>query len=128
MCVQIPFSSSERSRFVFTNSDLVVESEDYCKILQVENANLGQADPWPNMLDSIGISVDNVGDIIIDNNDMVYLAVDPSVTKKIVRLLPKVLPGTGITISELENLSIIPEGNVQAMDIQRLDKRQQKQR
>lgn len=127
MCAQIPTDTSKRCKYVFTNIELEIDPNEYCNVLQVENVSLGNCDPWPNMLDSIGIELNNVGDVITtDDKKMTFLVVDPSVTKTISRLLPKVLSGTGVSIS-IADLSDLPaSGLLHDMEIQRLDKRQQK--
>ena len=127
--VCIPGISSNRCRFAFTNPELVIDMNEYCSVLQVKNASFENCDPWPNMLHSIGIEIHNVGDIVISSdNTEAFLTVDPSVAKTITRLLPKVLVGTGVSISEVTISNVPIDGKVEDMELQRLDKRQQKRK
>ena len=132
-------SPQNRARFVFTNPDLgmdqITADKEYCSILKIENiAGSDSYDPWGNILDSIGVDLENVGDVTIvkDNGETVYLAVVPDVAKTCTRLLPKVLPGAGLTVYVLdreEDEPWIPAGGeIQDMEIKRLDKREQKKR
>lgn len=127
--------SSVRSRFVFTNPDLGMDGalaeDQFCSVLCVQGASLLDADPWPNVLASIGVDLENVGDVVVflDRSMTAYLAVAPDVAKVCSRLLPKELPGTGVTVTELEAGEVIPEGGeVQDMELKRIDKREQKRK
>lgn len=133
---------AHRARFVFTNPDLgmdqIAAEKDYCSVLRIENIASSEAyDPWANVLDSIGVNLKDVGDVVIvdkNSDESVYLVVIPEVAKTCARLLPKVLPGPGLTVTVLEadgngdGETWIPEGEIQELVIQRLDKRQQKKK
>jgi hypothetical protein len=102
---------------------------EYCTVLCVENANLMSMDPWPNVLSSIGVDLANVGDIVEVNSKTAYLAVAPEIARVCSRLLPKELPGAGVTVSVLDPGEVIPDdGELQDMDMKRLDKRAQKRK
>eukprot|EP00587_Corethron_hystrix_P012246 CAMPEP_0113320094 /NCGR_PEP_ID=MMETSP0010_2-20120614/14028_1 /TAXON_ID=216773 ORGANISM="Corethron hystrix, Strain 308" /NCGR_SAMPLE_ID=MMETSP0010_2 /ASSEMBLY_ACC=CAM_ASM_000155 /LENGTH=173 /DNA_ID=CAMNT_0000177783 /DNA_START=208 /DNA_END=726 /DNA_ORIENTATION=+ /assembly_acc=CAM_ASM_000155 len=119
--------SFSRARFVFTNPDLLenLDEQEFCTVLCVENSD---ACVWPNMLDSIGVKIGNVGDVLVfDKENIVYLTVTPDVAKVCTRLLPKELKGAGVTVSVLTEGESIPDGGeLQEMEMQRLDKRTQK--
>eukprot|EP00592_Proboscia_alata_P011121 CAMPEP_0194366000 /NCGR_PEP_ID=MMETSP0174-20130528/14011_1 /TAXON_ID=216777 /ORGANISM="Proboscia alata, Strain PI-D3" /LENGTH=223 /DNA_ID=CAMNT_0039140939 /DNA_START=43 /DNA_END=714 /DNA_ORIENTATION=- len=127
---RVPSSSSERARFIFTNPELeITDASDYAVTLRIDNVALASVDPWANVLDSIGVELDKVGDILVVDGSSVFMAVDPSVAKSCSRLLPKQLPGAGVTVSLLESDDSIPnDGELQNMDFQRLDKRSQKRK
>eukprot|EP00747_Dinoflagellata_sp_TGD_P206830 gnl/TRDRNA2_/TRDRNA2_80475_c0_seq2.p1 gnl/TRDRNA2_/TRDRNA2_80475_c0~~gnl/TRDRNA2_/TRDRNA2_80475_c0_seq2.p1 ORF type:complete len:304 (-),score=54.66 gnl/TRDRNA2_/TRDRNA2_80475_c0_seq2:45-956(-) len=124
-CTKLPSESSNRAKFVFTNPDLPIEGSDYYDVLKLDNADLGSTDPWANVIDSIGVKAEQIGDVVVFPDDgVVYMVVDPGATKTVMRLLPKEVPGTGVSISQLEPGEAIPEGGeVQQMILQRLDKR-----
>jgi hypothetical protein len=119
-----------RARFVFTNPELGMDiasaEQEYCVVLCVKNAKSGQ-DPWPNILTSIGVDLENVGDVLFVTEDQtIYLAVTPQVAKQCIRLLPKVVVGAGVMVRALEPGEAMPEdGDLQDMDPKRLDKRAQ---
>jgi RNA-binding protein YlmH len=120
--------ASARARFVFTNPELGLEAAameaEYCVVLAVKNAKAGQ-DPWPNMLAAIGVDKENVGDVV-DAEGVIYMAVTPEVAKQCQRLLPKQVVGAGVSVKPLEPDEAMPEdGELQDMDVQRLDKRAQ---
>lgn len=136
-----------RARYVFTNPDMMPIGDDdratlrrsHCSVLVVRNYGVYDAEPWPNVLDSIGVDFQRkVGDVVVDNatgNAVAWLAVDPAVVKTCARLLPKELPGVGIVVEETTGGGVddddgdvwIPNaGELQDMELQRLDKRQQK--
>jgi len=127
-------SSSSRARFVFTNPDMGIDSAaaeaEHCVVLRLERASLGLCDPWANALANIGVDLENVGDIVVHSDDgSVYLVVSPDVAKICTRLLPKEIRGTGVTVSALEPGEGVPEGGeLQDMEMQRLDKRAQKRK
>uniref|UniRef100_A0A7S4QHT0 Uncharacterized protein n=1 Tax=Ditylum brightwellii TaxID=49249 RepID=A0A7S4QHT0_9STRA len=127
--------NSVRARFVLTNPDLGMDvttaEAEYCRVLSVSNVDLGLADPWPNVLVSIGVDLEKVGDIIIEGGgSTAFLVVDPDIAKTCSRLLPKELPGSGVTVEVLVpgDDAIPGEGALQDMEIQRLDKREQKRK
>jgi RNA-binding protein YlmH len=118
-----------RARFVFTNPELGMTLEaaeqEYCVVLSVNNAKSSQ-DPWPNMLTKIGVDLDNVGDVLVSDDGSIFLSVAPEVAKQCTRLLPKEVVGAGVSVSSLEPGEHMPEvGELQDMEVQRLDKRAQ---
>jgi RNA-binding protein YlmH len=126
-----------RSRCVFSNPDLGYDAAtaeaDYVSYLKIDNVIPSQCDPWPNVLVNIGLSLDTVGDVlVVVNQATVYLAVAPESSKVCTRLLPKELPGTGVTVtsvsrdeldSELTDISDSDGMVVDNMEVQRVDKR-----
>jgi len=126
-----------RQRCVFCNPDLgydaVTADADYVSYLKIDNVALSQCDPWPNILTKIGLNLESVGDVVlVENESTVYLAVDPESEKICSRLLPKELPGTGVTVSKLtkeeldtEMATVSDEIIVEDMEVQRVDKRKQ---
>ena len=126
---------SSRSRFVFSNPELGIDAAaaeaEHCAVVLVKNAKTNSVnDPWPNILSRIGVDLDDVGDVVVVEGIGAgcYIAVSPSVSKQCVRLLPKEIMGSGVLVSLLESGASIPdEGELQDMEVQRLDKRQQKQ-
>eukprot|EP00527_Entomoneis_sp_CCMP2396_P001593 CAMPEP_0198145508 /NCGR_PEP_ID=MMETSP1443-20131203/23992_1 /TAXON_ID=186043 /ORGANISM="Entomoneis sp., Strain CCMP2396" /LENGTH=148 /DNA_ID=CAMNT_0043809185 /DNA_START=251 /DNA_END=697 /DNA_ORIENTATION=+ len=121
-------ATPSRARFVFTNPELgmTVEAaeQEYCVVLCVTNAKSVQ-DPWPNILTKIGVDLDNVGDVLMSEGS-IYLAVTPEVAKQCTRLLPKEVVGAGVNVNTLEPGEAMPlTGDLQDMEVQRLDKRAQ---
>eukprot|EP00816_Leptocylindrus_hargravesii_P007763 CAMPEP_0196819268 /NCGR_PEP_ID=MMETSP1362-20130617/69797_1 /TAXON_ID=163516 /ORGANISM="Leptocylindrus danicus, Strain CCMP1856" /LENGTH=227 /DNA_ID=CAMNT_0042197687 /DNA_START=53 /DNA_END=736 /DNA_ORIENTATION=- len=126
---RIPSTAIERCKFLFTNPELEVDVTEYYASLRVDNIALGSVDPWGNVLTSIGVDLDDVGDVRVVDDAVVYLAVDPDVAKICCRLLPKELPGAGVTVSVLGEDDVVPDGgSIQSLDVQRLDKREQKRK
>ena len=130
-CIRLPSAgtASSRVRFVFSNPesgmDVATAEEEHCTTLHVTNVDSGSG-PWPNLLTRIGVDLDNVGDIVVHPLGC-YIVVSPTVAKQCMRLLPKEIVGTGVTVTALEPGETIPEGGeLQDMVVQRLDKRQQK--
>lgn len=129
--------SSRRDRCVFANPDLGYDEStadvDYVCYLKVNNVALSQCDPWPNILVKIGLSLETVGDIfLVDKESSAYLAVSPESEKTCTRLLPKELPGTGVTVTKMRKeemdaeMATIGDGDgevVEDMEVQRVDKR-----
>jgi len=126
-----------RVRCIYSNPDLgydaVTAESDYISYLKIDNVALSECDPWPNILVKIGISLKDVGDIfLVSNQSTAYLAVVPESEKTCMRLLPKELPGTGVTVTKLtkedmeDSIAGIgdSEGDMlQNMEVQRIDKR-----
>lgn len=127
---------ARRMRCVFANPDLGYDAStadsDYVAYLKIDNVSLGQCDPWPNVLTKIGVDLESVGDVLlVENESLVYLAVDPESEKTCSRLLPKELPGTGVTVAKLSreemdaDLAGVDGMVVDDMEVQRVDKRKQ---
>ena len=136
-CLRIPSCyDSQRTKFVFTNPELELDFKEYVSVLVARQINLSSVDPWPNVLESIGVSLDDVGDIVVKTDDEVAIVADTSVVKNLKRLLPKVLPGKGVSIEEYSDdglpsiidylNDVYSNGSIQDMVWKRLDKRQQK--
>lgn len=125
--------SSLRTRFVMTNPDLDLERRsieaEYCIVLCIDNihtATMRRSSPWPHVLTNIGVKLENVGDVVVDDETSeAYMIVAPSVAKQCSRLLPKELRGVGITVSTVEpdNLYLPIDGIQQDMELGKLDKR-----
>ncbi len=137
-CISVGSFSEKarRMRCVFCNPDLGYDAStadsDYVSYLKIDNVSLGQCDPWPNILTSIGLDLESVGDVLlVENESFVYLAVDPESEKICARLLPKELPGTGVTVTKLSREELDAEMAgvdgmvVDDMEVQRVDKRKQ---
>lgn len=134
------YDGAARGRFVFTHPDILdaTGSEaikaDHAVLLCITSNNLRTADPLPNILQRIGVGLAQIGDIILaDENDCTaYIVCAPDVAKQAVRLLPKDLSGV-TTVEELlsgdsDISGIVPEGTLQEMTIERLDKRASKKK
>jgi RNA-binding protein YlmH len=77
------------------------------------------------MLTKIGVDLENVGDVLLADGT-IYLAVTPEVAKQCTRLLPKEVVGAGVMVKALEPGEAMPEdGELQDMEVKRLDKRAQ---
>lgn len=117
-----------RSRFVLMHPDLGLDlataESEYCTVLRVENVNVGSSNSFPNALASIGIDLDNVGDIVVEDSSTVYLVVDPNVAKQCMRLLSKELMGAGISLEVCEDNEFMPDGVIQDMKLSRILERQ----
>ncbi len=118
-----------RSRFILFHPDLGLDlasaERDYCAVLRIQNVNLASSNTFPNALASIGIPLEFVGDIIITsdttNSSVVsYMVVDPTVSKRIQRLLPKELVGIGISLDLCDDNEFMPSGVVQEMKLSKV--------
>jgi len=113
-----------RSRFVFMHPDLFLDAAtaeaEYCTVILVENVNLKASNSIPNALAGIGVDLDNVGDIVITDDSTVYLVVDPTVAKQVLRLLSKELVGVGISLSVVDPHEFMPDGDIQDMKLSRI--------
>ena len=145
-CIKVPSSSlfgetptSGRLKFLFTNPDLGMDEQtatnEYCVVLHVENiASIENLDPWPNILTSIGVDLNQIGDIYVSGSSgTAYLIVDPDIVKVCTRLLPKELPGA-VSVSTIQPNALSSEGFPNDlilqddMEVKRLDKREQKRK
>jgi RNA-binding protein YlmH len=120
-----------RSRFILFHPDLGLDiasaERDYCAVLRIQNVNLASSNTFPNALASIGIPLELVGDIIItsDNTNngsgaVAYMVVDPTISKRIQRLLSKELVGTGISLELCDDNEFMPSGVVQEMKLSKV--------
>jgi RNA-binding protein YlmH len=113
-----------RSRFVFVHPDLGLDEAsaeaEYCTVIFVENVNLRASNTLPNALASIGVDLDQVGDIVVTDEETVYMVVDPSVAKPCMRLLSKELVGVGISLSVIDAHEFMPSGEIQEMKLSRI--------
>jgi len=128
------FPNPSRARFVMTNPDLELDQEEteaeHCVLLCINDINSAampessaRTKPWPHLLMGIGIDLQNVGDVILEDGNA-YMAVVPEVARQCSRLLPKELKGVGITVRELEPGEYVPyDGVQQDMELGTLDKR-----
>lgn len=117
-----------RSRFVLMHPDLGLDiataEAEYCTVIRVENVNIGASNTFPNALASIGVHLEDVGDIVIEDSSTAYLVVDPNVAKQCMRLLSKELVGAGINLSVCEANEFMPDGEIQEMKLSRILERQ----
>ena len=126
-----------RVRCIYTNPDLgydeATADSDYVCYLKIDNVGLSQCGPWPNVFVKIGLSLETVGDVfVVSNESTVYLALAPESEKTCVRLLPKELPGTGVTVTKLSKedmdaeMEAISDSDgivLEDMEVQRVDRR-----
>lgn len=117
-----------RSRFVLMHPDLGLDiataEAEYCTVIRVDNVNVAGSNSFPNALASIGVHLENVGDIVVEDSSTVYLVVDPNVEKQCLRLLSKELVGAGINLSVCEDNEFMPHGDCQEMKLSRILERQ----
>ena len=101
-----------RSRFVLMHPDLGLDiataEAEYCTVICVSNVNVAASNTFPNALASIGVHLDNVGDIVVEDSSTVYLVVDPNVAKQCLRLMSKELVGVGISLEVCEDNEFMP--------------------
>jgi len=117
-----------RSRFVLMHPDLGLDlptaESEYCSVIRVDNVNVAASNTIPNALALIGVHLDNVGDIVVEDSSTVYLVVDPNVAKQCLRLLSKELVGPGINLSLCGDSEFMPQGEIQDMKLSRVLERQ----
>ena len=117
-----------RSRFVIAHADLGMDAmtaeEEYCTVVRCENVNVASSNTFPNALASIGVHLDNVGDIVIEDSNTVCFVVTPEVTKQCLRLLSKELVGTGVSLSVVDSHEFMPHWEMQEMKLSRVLERQ----
>jgi len=128
------FPNPSRTRFVMTNPDLELDQKEmeaeHCVLLCVDNINSAvmpkssaRSRPWPHVLMGIGIDLQQVGDVILEDGNA-YIIIAPEVARQCTRLLPKELKGVGITVRELELCEYVPyDGLQQDMELGTMDKR-----
>jgi len=128
------FPNPSRTRFVMTNPDLELDQKEteaeHCVLLCVDNINSAvmpkssaRSRPWPHVLMGIGIDLQHVGDVILEDGNA-YIIIAPEVARQCTRLLPKELKGVGITVRELELCEYVPyDGVQQDMELGTMDKR-----
>lgn len=125
---KVESGEGRRSRFVLMHPDLGLDigtaESEYCTVLRVENVNVGSSNSFPNALASIGVHLENVGDIVIADSSTAYLVIDPNVAKQCLRLLSKELVGPGINLSVCEDNEFMPDGVIQEMKLSRILERQ----
>ncbi|KAL3772842.1 hypothetical protein ACHAWU_002351 [Discostella pseudostelligera] len=114
-----------RSRLILFHPDLGLDSasaeRDYCSVLRIQNVNLASSNTFPNALASIGIPLELVGDIIVTASDNdAYMVVDPTISKRIQRLLSKELVGVGISLEVCDDNEFMPSGIVQEMKLSKV--------
>ena len=128
------FPGAKRRRFIFTNPELLdsmTQTEvctEHSVLLRVEAAfdksgnKFGNAGKnIPNLLAGIGVEFDQIGDVLIDGDDVAYIACSPGATRKsIERLLPKSLGRASVQATEV---GYKPEGTLVEMVVGRVDKR-----
>ena len=117
-----------RSRFVIAHADLGMDvgtaEEEYCTVIRCENVNVASSNSFPDALASIGVYLENVGDIVIEDSNTVCFVVTPEVTKQCLRLLSKELVGTGVSLSVVDSHEFMPHGEMQEMKLSRVLERQ----
>ncbi|KAL7460494.1 hypothetical protein ACHAXS_002922 [Conticribra weissflogii] len=118
----------KRSRFVISHADLGMDAgtaeSEFCTVIRVENVNIAASNTFPNALASIGIDLDDIGDVVKVDSSTVYLVVNPAVGKQCLRLLPKELVGAGIKLEIMESNEFMPDGEIQEMKLSRILERQ----
>ena len=135
------YAGASRQRFVFTNPELL-DSLDVSDLAAEHAVLLCISAPFdkkgnrfgaggkllPNLLEGIGVSFDQLGDVIFEEGKggqggVAHLVCDPSVQKTIERLLPKSLGRASIETAEP---GYTPTGTLVEMVVGRLDKRDYK--
>lgn len=128
------YAGAERRRFVFTNPELLdtMDSTQVCSehavLLRVEaafdkagNAFGSAGKNLPNLLANIGVEFDQLGDVLIDGDNVAYIVCAPSTQKVIERLLPKTIGRADVRSTEP---GYKPEGTLVPMIVSRVDKRE----
>jgi len=120
-----------RSRFVLMHPDLGLDAgtaeTQHAAVVRVRNVDLNSSNTIPNALASIGVHLDDVGDVVVSSSSSsstVYFVVDPSVVKPCLRLLSKELRGVGIDIALCEQNEFMPGGMMQEMKLSKSLERQ----
>lgn len=129
-CVRIGgYPGARRARLALTRGELIeasgkeeLEHGEHAVLLFV-SADLGSSDPLPNVLDNIGITFDQVGDVRVDG-DSAYMVLAPDAAKKAQRLLRRAL--ATVTITDVIAPGTVIEGDLQELVVQRLDRRSKK--
>lgn len=129
--------TTERTRLVMSNPDLEIDQsqleQDYCSMIKIENIqsamNIPEATakskPWPQLFMQIGIDLENIGEVVIEEETgNCFIVVTPDVAKQVKRLLPKAVRGVGLTVNEVCIGDYMPyDGVHQDMELGILDKR-----
>jgi hypothetical protein len=119
-----------RCRFVLTHPDLGMDVRtaelQHSRVIRIDNVDYVSSNTIPNALASIGVSLADVGDVIITPSpeDAAYLVVDPNVAKRCINLLPKELRGEGITVHSCDDGEFMPGGEVVEMKLSKSLERQ----
>ena len=117
-----------RSRFVLMHPDLGLDAgtaeTQHAAVVRVRNVDLNSSNTIPNALASIGVHLDDVGDVVVSSSSTVHFVVDPSVVKPCLRLLSKELRGVGIDLTLCEQNEFMPGGTMQEMKLSKSLERQ----
>ena len=117
-----------RSRFVLMHPDLGLDAGtaemQHTAVVRVRNVDLDSSNTIPNALASIGVHLDDVGDVVVSSPSTVHLVVDPGVVKPCLRLLSKELRGVGIDLTLCEQNEFMPSGTTQEMKLSKSLERQ----
>jgi len=118
-----------RSRFVLMHPDLGLDAgtaeTQHAAVVRVRNVDLNSSNTIPNALASIGVHLDDVGDVVVSStSSTVHFVVDPSVVKPCLRLLSKELRGVGIDVTLCEQNEFMPGGAMQEMKLSKSLERQ----
>lgn len=117
-----------RSRFVLVHPDLGLDAgtaeTQHAAVVRVRNVDLNSSNTIPDALASIGVHLDDVGDVVVTSSSTVHLVVDPSVVRPCLRLLSKELRGVGIDVTLREQNEFMPGGTMQEMKLSKSLERQ----
>ena len=117
-----------RSRFVLMHPDLGLDAgtaeTQHAAVVRVRNVDLNSSNTIPDALASIGVHLDDVGDVVVSSSSTVHLVVDPSVVRPCLRLLSKELRGVGIDVTLREQNEFMPGGTMQEMKLSKSLERQ----
>ena len=117
-----------RSRFVLVHPDLGLDAgtaeTQHAAVVRVRNVDLNSSNTIPDALASIGVHLDDVGDVVVSSSSTVHLVVDPSVVRPCLRLLSKELRGVGIDVTLREQNEFMPGGTMQEMKLSKSLERQ----
>eukprot|EP00929_Paragymnodinium_shiwhaense_P118306 TRINITY_DN90244_c0_g1_i1.p1 TRINITY_DN90244_c0_g1~~TRINITY_DN90244_c0_g1_i1.p1 ORF type:complete len:283 (-),score=55.70 TRINITY_DN90244_c0_g1_i1:187-981(-) len=122
------YANAERARLVLTRPELVeaTGADEIAKqhaVLVRLVAELSGEDPLPNVLGDIGIDLEQIGDVLLDE-DGAWVVLHPDAVKAADRLLKRAL-NVQVDVIQMEPGSE-PQGQLQEVVLRRLDKRGKK--
>ena len=77
-----------------------------------------------SFFDNLTLRSLSLGDLVVEDSSTAYLIVDPEVAMKCIRILPKELPGRGISLAEMGDGEVVPDGTFQEMKLSKLLERE----
>lgn len=122
------YPGAARALFVLTNPELAatVEPSEYATVYKAE-ADFHNSGPLANILAKIGVEPASIGDVLVEDEETAYVVVAADAAKQVKRLLPKELRiGSGGAVKVEVHDGGDVQGELQGLDVQRLDKRAQR--